>query len=306
MLPHPLLHLQICRRILRCPSLQRAQAGVGAGRGCALFWELYSITKCFLLCARFWKTLLSDNPEKQGVLKFCVVYFFLLFSHCLELRYAQRVQEKVYCCLFLYKSFDFFFFFFLTTVRLPLTCRSQHKQTDFSFVWFYTPNPGDTVVTRSLSFAARFTLTIWMSEEWLYFLMMHQTLFFLNILFLRSRRWLILNGCCKSCSCSTQGYCAVRRSLCSKKQAWSVLVLAAPKLHGSQMLRVLNYLSLKLQVKQRVNKSAQTCKERWGECRVGGHGLQSCAVLSGGVVCGAQGSGSCSLPLSAAVCSKSP
>lgn len=164
-----------CRRILRCPSLQRAQAGVGAGRGHALFWEPYSITKCFLLCARFWKTLLSDNSEKQGVLKFCVVYFFFLFSHCLELRYAQRVQEKVYCCLFLYKSFDFFFF---TTVRLPLTCRSQHKQTDFSFAWFYPPNPGDAVVTRSLSFAAWFALTIWMSEEWLYFPVMHQTFFF--------------------------------------------------------------------------------------------------------------------------------
>lgn len=130
--------------------------------------------------------------------------------------------------------------------------------------------------------------------------------FFLNILFLRSRRWLIPNGCCKSCSCSTQGYCAVCRSLCRKKQAWRVLVLAAPKLHGSQMLYVLNYLSLKLQIKQRVNKSAQMCKEHWGECCVGGHGLQSCAVLTGGVVCGAQGSGSCSLPLSAAVCSKSP
>lgn len=52
------------------------------------------------------------------------------------------------------------FFFFLTTVRLPLTCRSQHKQTDFSFAWFYPPNPGDAVVTCSLSFAAWFALTI--------------------------------------------------------------------------------------------------------------------------------------------------
>lgn len=98
-----------CRRIFWCPSLQRAQAGVGAGRGHALFWEPYSITKCFLLCARFWKTLLSDNSEKQGVLKFCVVYFFYCFL-VWSLGMLRGSKRKFIVAFFFTKALTFFFF----------------------------------------------------------------------------------------------------------------------------------------------------------------------------------------------------
>lgn len=68
-----------CRGIWWCPSLHPAD-GVSARRGHALFWELWSITKCFLPCAVFGKTILIAQ-KKQAVLKSCVVccFFFNIF-----------------------------------------------------------------------------------------------------------------------------------------------------------------------------------------------------------------------------------
>lgn len=93
-----------CRGIWWCPSLHAAD-GVSARRGHALFWELWSITKCFLPCAVFRKTILIAQ-KKQAVLKSCVVcWVFLILSCNMQvLEYAQRVQEKTCYCHFPYKS----------------------------------------------------------------------------------------------------------------------------------------------------------------------------------------------------------